>query len=238
MKLTRTRMTAAAVSTAFNVGLIALVMRTGAEAPPVWDETVVMAELVQVRGGETHAPSQSAQAPSSPPREPAPTPTAPAPTLPQTTPEAPRPPAATSAPATAAASAPASSASTSAPSAAVQRASTPPQRAGTREGLDIDAPGGASLDYASRLRAWLEAHKTYPKRARMRREEGVVHVHFAVDRDGRLLRGDVVTSSGFASLDAEAMAMLDRSNPFPGAPHSVRGERIEVSTPVEFYLTR
>ena len=238
MKLSRTRVTAAAVSTVFNVGLITLVMRTGAEAPPVWDETVVIAELVQVRGGETHAPSQSAQAPSSPPREPAPTPTAPAPTLPQTTPEAPRPPAATSAPATAAASAPASSASTSAPSAAVQRASTPPQRAGTREGLDIDAPGGASLDYASRLRAWLEAHKTYPKRARMRREEGVVHVHFAVDRDGRLLRGDVVTSSGFASLDAEAMAMLDRSNPFPGAPHSVRGERIEVSTPVEFYLTR
>ena len=125
-----------------------------------------------------------------------------------------------------------------APSAAAQRASTPPQRAGTREGLDIDAPGGASLDYASRLRAWLEAHKTYPQRARMRREEGVVHVHFAVDRDGRLLRGDVVSTSGFASLDAEAMAMLDRSNPFPGAPHSVRGERIEVSTPVEFFLTR
>lgn len=225
MKLTRTRVTAAAVSTAFNVGLIALVMRTGAEAPPVWDETVVIAELVQVRGGETHAPSQSAQAPSSPPREPAPAPTAPEPALPQITPEAPRPPATASMP------------TTSTPSAA-QRASTPPQRVGTREGLDIDAPNGASLDYASRLRAWLEAHKTYPKRARMRREEGVVHVHFAVDRDGQLLRGDVVGSSGFASLDAEAMAMLDRSNPFPGAPHSVRGERIEVSTPVEFFLTR
>ncbi len=238
MKLTRTRVTAAAVSTAFNVGLIALVMRTGAEAPPVWDETVVIAELVQVRGGETHAPSQSAQAPSSPPREPAPAPTAPAPTLPQTPSQAPRPPAAASAPPLDAASAPTSSASMPAPSAAAQRASTPPQRAGTREGLDIDAPGGASLDYASRLRAWLEAHKTYPKRARMRREEGVVHVHFAVDRDGRLLRGDVVSTSGFASLDAEAMAMLDRSNPFPGAPHSVRGERIEVSTPVEFFLTR
>lgn len=236
MKLTRTRVTAAAVSTAFNVGLIALVMRTGAEAPPVWDETVVIAELVQVRGGETHAPSQSAQAPSSPPREPAPAPTAPAPNLPQTTPEAPRPPAAISAPAMA--SAQASSPSAAPPSATVQRASTPPQRAGTREGLEIDAPNGASTDYASRLRAWLEAHKTYPRRARMRREEGVVHVHFAVDRDGRLLRGDVVSSSGFASLDAEAMAMLDRSNPFPGAPHSVRGERIEVSTPVEFYLTR
>ena len=238
MKLTRTRATAAAVSTVFNVGLITLVMRTGAEAPPVWDETVVIAELVQVRGGETHAPSQSAQAPSSPPREPAPAPTAQTQSPPQITPEAPRPASQTAAAPSAPASAPASAPSAPAASATAQRASTPPQRAGTREGLDIDAPGGASMDYASRLRAWLEAHKTYPKRARMRREEGVVHVHFAVDRDGRLLRGDVVSSSGFASLDAEAMAMLDRSNPFPGAPHSVRGERIEVSTPVEFFLTR
>lgn len=238
MKLTRTRATAAAVSTVFNVGLIALVMRTGAEAPPVWDETVVIAELVQVRGGETHAPSQSAQAPSSPPREPAPAPTAQTQSPPQITPDAPRPAAQTAAAPSAPASAPASAPSAPAASATAQRASTPPQRAGTREGLDIDAPGGASMDYASRLRAWLEAHKTYPKRARMRREEGVVHVHFAVDRDGRLLRGDVVSSSGFASLDAEAMAMLDRSNPFPGAPHSVRGERIEISTPVEFFLTR
>lgn len=229
MRLTRTGVTAAAVSTVLNVGLIALVLRTGADAPPVWDETAMIAELVQVRGGETPAPNQSAQAPSSPSPEPAPAPSEAAIT-PPTKLDSLHPPA----PAQAHAPAPAPSA-TSTPAAA---ASTPPQRAGTREGLDIDAPNGASMDYASRLRAWLEAHKTYPKRARMRREEGVVHVHFAVDRDGRLLRGDVVASSGYASLDAEAMAMLDRSNPFPGAPHSVRGERIEVSTPVEFFLTR
>jgi protein TonB len=228
--------TAAAVSTVLNVGLIALVLRTGADAPPVWDETVMIAELVQVRGGETPAPSQSAQAPSSPPPEPAPAPSEAAVTIPKL--ERLQPPAPSPAQAHApAAAAPAPSAA-STPAPAAQRAGTPPQRAGTREGLDIDAPNGASTDYASRLRAWLEAHKTYPKRARMRREEGVVHVHFALDRDGRLLRGDVVHSSGYASLDAEAMAMLDRSNPFPGAPHSVRGERIEVSTPVEFFLTR
>lgn len=236
MRLTRTGITAAAVSTVLNVGLIALVLRTGAEAPPVWDETVMIAELVQVRGGETPAPSQSAQAPSSPPPEPAPAPSEAAVTTPKLEHLQPPAPSPAQAHAPAAAAPVQSAASTPVPTA--QRASTPPQRAGTREGLDIDAPNGASTDYASRLRAWLEAHKTYPKRARMRREEGVVHVHFAVDRDGRLLRGDVVHSSGYASLDAEAMAMLDRSNPFPGAPHSVRGERIEVSTPVEFFLTR
>ena len=231
--VTPTRTLAFAVSAALNLGLIALVMRSAADEPPVWDETVIMAELVQVRGGANNAPAPtSAQAPSSPPREPAPTTSASVPTPPQPR-EAP--------------AASSSAAATPAPSPAppqVAAASGPPaqaapaQRQGTRDGLDIDARNGAGADYASRLRAWLEAHKTYPKRARMRREEGVVHVHFAVDRQGRLLGGDVTRSSGHAALDAEAMAMLDRSNPFPGAPHTVRGERIEVSTPVEFFLTR
>lgn len=229
--VTPTRTLAFAVSAALNLGLIALVVRSAADEPPVWDETVIMAELVQVRGGANNAPvPTSAQAPSSPPREPGPTTSAVQPAPPQPR-EAP------AAPSTAAAAAPS-------PAPVQAAASGPPapaavaQRQGTRDGLDIDARNGAGADYASRLRAWLEAHKTYPKRARMRREEGVVHVHFAVDRQGRLLGGDVVRSSGYASLDAEAMAMLDRSNPFPGAPHSVRGERIEVSTPVEFFLTR
>ena len=235
MRLTPTRIAATAFSTALNLGLIALVLRTGSDAPPVWEQTAMIAELVQVRGETGSAPSPSAQAPSSPPREPAPTAVVPPQVrqdAPSTTAAAASPPSAASASAQPPAPIQLAAASSAAPAAA------PPPRQGTRDGLDIDAKNGASLDYASRLRAWLEAHKTYPKRARMRREEGVVHVHFAVDRQGRLLGGDVIKSSGFASLDAEAMAMLDRSNPFPGAPHSVRGERIEVSTPVEFFLTR
>ena len=234
VRVTPARTLAFAVSAALNLGLIALVMRSAADEPPVWDETVIMAELVQVRGGANNAPApSSAQAPSSPPREPAPTAVVP----PQVRQDAPS----TTA---AAASTPSAASASAQPPAPIQLAAAssaapapaPPPRQGTRDGLDIDAKNGASLDYASRLRAWLEAHKTYPKRARMRREEGVVHLQFAVDRQGRLLGGDVIKSSGFASLDAEAMAMLDRSNPFPGAPNGVRGERIEVSTPVEFYL--
>ncbi|KQW70615.1 hypothetical protein ASE17_17210 [Phenylobacterium sp. Root77] len=232
--VTPTRTVAFAFSAVLNLGLIALVMRSGAEAPAVWDETVILAELVQVRGGANNAPvPASAQAPSSPPREPAPTTSAAQPTPSQVREVA------TAAPSAAPAQAPAPSpAQVQVAAAGPPAQAAQPQRLGTREGLDIDARNGASPDYASRLRAWLEAHKTYPKRARMRREEGVVHVHFSVDRQGRLLGGDVTRSSGYASLDAEAMAMLDRSNPFPGAPHTVRGERIEVSTPVEFFLTR
>jgi protein TonB len=232
----RTRWTAAAVSAALNGAVILGVAQIGAGAPArVWVEDPVMnVELVSVLGASVTAQDEPAQA-HPPPLEPAPAPS-PSPDVPQ------RPAAETSAapgplylaetPATSAAP------TAAAPAAARTVLAAPPQRAGTREGLDIDAPNGASLDYASRLRAWLEAHKTYPRRSRLRREEGVVQIHFAVDRRGRLLGGDVIRSSGHAALDAEAMAMLDRANPFPSAPHGIRGERIEISTPVEFSLAR
>lgn len=234
----RTRWTAGAVSTALNGLVILAVAGIGARGPDrVWVEDAAMnIELVSVRGGAPQDSAPTAQAPP-PLVEPAPEPPPlDIPARPASEPqaaaspryvaEAPSTPTAPSAPATAAT-----------PPAA-RLAPAPPQRAGTRDGLNIDAPNGTSSDYASRLRAWLEAHKTYPKRSKMRREEGVVQIHFAVDRRGRLLTGDVTRSSGFAGLDAEAMAMLNRSDPFPSAPHSVRGERIEISTPVEFSLQR
>ncbi len=114
----------------------------------------------------------------------------------------------------------------------------PARRVGTATGMDVDAPHGAGKDYASRLRSWLESHKTYPRKARMRREEGVVEVRFVVDRSGHVLDGDIVRGSGHALLDTEVLAMLARADPFPPAPHHMRGERIEISAPVEFFLNR
>lgn len=236
---TRTRFAAGAASVTLNGLVLLAAAGLGARGPDrVWVEDAVMnVSLVAVRGGETPAPAPSAQAPSTleapapappPPTElpvrPTPAPMVAAPVR-YVAEAAPSPPSAPSAPASQTPQAPAP-------------ASAPPQRQGTRDGLDIDAPNGTSTDYASRLRAWLEAHKTYPRRSRMRREEGVVHLHFAVDRRGRLLAGDVVRSSGFEALDAEALAMLGRADPFPSAPKTVRGERIEISTPVQFELPR
>lgn len=234
----RARWTAGAVSTAFNILLIAGVAQLGMRgADRVWvEDPAMIVSLVSVRGEDSQTPSPSAQA-SDPQLEPAPTPppTPDLPPRPTPTPEAAptvryvseTPPAPAAAPAVAVAAA-----------APRMAAAAPPPRAGTRDGLDIQAPNGTSNDYASRLRAWLEAHKTYPRRSKMRREEGIVQIRFAVDRKGHLLGGDITRSSGFEALDAEALAMLGRADPFPSAPHTVRGERIEISTPVEFSLQR
>jgi protein TonB len=109
-------------------------------------------------------------------------------------------------------------------------------RKGVADGLDAKAPPGTSRSYAAKVRSWLYAHKVYPRRARMRREEGMVQVRFVLDREGVLLEGAVVRRSGNVVLDDEAEAMLRRSSPYPRAPADLPGERIEFTAPIEFTL--
>ena len=112
----------------------------------------------------------------------------------------------------------------------------PLPRRGAADGLDVKAPPGTSRSYAAKVRSWLYAHKIYPRRARMRREEGRVQVRFVIDRTGMLLEGAIVQGSGNTVLDDEAEAMLRRASPYPGAPAELPGERIEFTAPIIFTL--
>lgn len=190
---------------------------------------------------DTSPPPSHAVKPPAPPTPPVPpaamAPPQPLPSLPlqMARPAAVRPSVAvpaSSSPAVASAAAPASVAS----AALSSRQGAPPPRRGTAEGLDTDAPAGKSMAYAARVRTWLYAHKLYPRRALMRKEEGVVRVRFIIDRAGVLLEGLVIGSSGKASLDEEAQAMMHRASPFPSAPAAILGERIEFTAPIEFVL--
>jgi protein TonB len=92
------------------------------------------------------------------------------------------------------------------------------------------------MDYLSRLEAHLNAYKNYPYDARIHREEGVVQLRFSLDRSGHVLSYDVVGSSGFASLDAEARHMIRRADPFPPIPAEYHGESLDLTVPLVFSL--
>ena len=76
----------------------------------------------------------------------------------------------------------------------------------------------------------------YPPGARARHEQGVAHLVFTIDRSGRLLDSRVVESSGSPLLDAEALAMLRRAQPFPAPPSELPGEQIVLPVPINFSL--
>ena len=118
--------------------------------------------------------------------------------------------------------------------------------AGTRDSAqagtsaaDASAGGlpGAQADYAAVLLAWLERHKKYPRRAQVRRQEGVVLLFVVIDRGGRVLASRIDESSGHGVLDGAAMAMLERAKPLPPIPSDMPGDRIELVVPVQFFMS-
>jgi protein TonB len=76
----------------------------------------------------------------------------------------------------------------------------------------------AILKWKGQIVAAIERNKHYPEMADRRGQKGVVRVLFSLDRQGRLIDSRVVSSSGAAALDEEAVAVLRRTQPFPPPP--------------------
>jgi protein TonB len=92
-------------------------------------------------------------------------------------------------------------------------------------------------NYRAMLSNWLESHKHYPEEARQRGEEGRAVLRFRVDRYGRVLDYAVVSSTGFADLDAAVTDMM-RGATLPPFPLSMREPEIEVSVTIRYGLAR
>ena len=105
--------------------------------------------------------------------------------------------------------------------------------------FDSDTPpaSAAPASWQSRVLGHLAHFKRYPGDARQRKRAGAAWVRFQVDRDGKLLASELVTSSGTVLLDREALQVLERAQPLPAPPASVlRQGTVTVTLPVSFRL--
>lgn len=109
-------------------------------------------------------------------------------------------------------------------------------RAGSADSASGGGKPGVSVDYVSILQAWLEEHKEYPRRARSRRQEGVVWLYFVMDRAGHVLEHRIDRSSGHRLLDREVEEMIRRAQPLPAMPSEMVQARLELVVPVQFQL--
>ena len=108
----------------------------------------------------------------------------------------------------------------------------------TGSGIESSAGGtpGMLRDYTAYLQAWLERHKQYPRRARLRRQQGTALLHFEVDRDGNVLSYEIRESSGYRSLDNEVAKMIERAQPLPEFPVEMTQARLKILVPISFAI--
>lgn len=81
----------------------------------------------------------------------------------------------------------------------------------------------------------LEKFKRYPRRAKVRRQEGIVLIHALIDGSGRVMSATVRRTSGSNVLDQEALATFARAEPLPAPPIAMRAP-VSLDVPVRFFL--
>jgi len=99
-----------------------------------------------------------------------------------------------------------------------------------------EARQGRRAEYALAVQSRLAAHRSYPRQAQRRGEEGTALLFFALDRHGRVVESRIDRSTGHARLDDEALAMVERAQPFPPLPTELVQSRLELIVPLRFEL--
>lgn len=99
------------------------------------------------------------------------------------------------------------------------------------------APGAASASPAATAnwRGTLIAHLNRYKRFPGGASPGVVQVSFSIDRSGRVTSARLLSGSGDAALDEEAVAMIRRASPVPAPPDGMGGGgALALAVPIRF----
>lgn len=138
--------------------------------------------------------------------------------------------------------APTSTAQDATPADDAAQASAPPSIAAPpaeRYAAPQSAAGAAPqarITWQAQVLGHLQRYKRYPRAAQRRRQEGIAQVGFAVDRSGHASDIQLVRSSGYEALDAEALATVRRADPLPALPAEVPGDPVQVMVPMDFFL--
>jgi protein TonB len=94
-----------------------------------------------------------------------------------------------------------------------------------------DITADIAAKYNGSVATHLTRHLQYPAAARRAGAKGVATVVFTVDGGGHVTSVTLESSSGFASLDQEAVATVRRASPFPAPPVGHAGN---FTVPVRF----
>jgi periplasmic protein TonB len=116
---------------------------------------------------------------------------------------------------------------------AVPESAAPPP---SRSLLPSEQLSTGQTSWQALLLGHLDRYKRYPQDAQRRRQQGVPWVRFIMNREGKVLSAQLERSSGFRTLDAEAVSLPGRAQPLPKPPEDVLGPTLEFIVPVEFFI--
>ncbi len=90
--------------------------------------------------------------------------------------------------------------------------------------------------YHSQLLRWCYKYLKYPAKAAARNQQGSVRIFVSIDRKGHVTQVDAEEESPYNLLNREALNAIERANPFPPVPDTIKGEQYNFTLPIVFRL--
>jgi len=107
----------------------------------------------------------------------------------------------------------------------------------TEDTISLETKDQKYIPYVKIIKERLMRHWKYPREAWENLIEGELLVIFRLDRQGRLLDVDILRSSDFNVLDAEAVRTIQAAAPFPSFPSSVTVTRLNIKASFAYRFT-
>jgi TonB family protein len=108
--------------------------------------------------------------------------------------------------------------------------------AGPEETVDLANPGEKYRTYLRELKRRIESLWAYPQDAYSRNETGTTVVRFSIQSDGALSATDIVSSSGFESLDRGALAVVRAAAPYSPFPETFNLSTLHIVAKFQYEL--
>ena len=115
-------------------------------------------------------------------------------------------------------------------------APTPPTPAVVTPKVNQEDLKATKNGYGNTLWSLISKHKKYPRIAQTRGWQGEVILELLLDGNGKLLEKNIIQSSGYDSLDQQALEMVTKAAPFPTPPDALRGNNFTIKVPIPFKL--
>jgi len=113
---------------------------------------------------------------------------------------------------------------------------TKEQASGSEETVDLANPSGKYRDYLRVLRRRIESLWAYPQDSFSRSETGTTVVRFSIQSDGALAAADIVSSSGFESLDRGTLAVVQAAAPYSPFPETFNLSTLHIVAKFQYEL--
>jgi TonB family protein len=105
------------------------------------------------------------------------------------------------------------------------------------ETVDLGSRDIKYVTYLAKIKNKILQIWQYPQKAYENNEEGNVIVKMSIDADGRLAGAALISSSGYAELDDEALSVVQTAAPFEPLPEIYDLSRLNIVASFQYKIT-